>query len=214
MNAVLTIADLERPDPALRIPTDIEDLLVWTYRDQRADVVIRNGVGLHDTEAAMDAGSVEARGSSSTCGCAALERIGRAGCRVDGGGLSADHLHEDAERIHRQVERLPAPIAALVIRSARINDRLDWMPGVVPRAAPVLNGRRQVSVRCEVWDKNRDYGWCPIEWTPSQVRIDAARDEYGLWWQALRSLAGWVRRDLVRYRATGPAISATPWVTR
>ncbi len=209
----ITIADLERPDPALRVPTDIEDLLVWTYRDQRADVVIRNGVGLHDTEAAMDESTTE-RGASSTCGCAALERIGRAGCRVDGGGMSADHLHEDAERIHRAVELLALPIAALVIRNARISDQPDCMAGVMPRPCPMLNPRRQVSVRCDAWDRNRDYGWCPVEWTPSQMRIDAAREEYALWWQALRSLAGWVRRDLVRYRATGPAISATPWVTR
>ena len=186
---------------------DIERLLIWTFRDQKAHIVIGRGEGLSDQEAAQD--GVEIR-RSSTCGIAAIERLGLLGVRVDGGGPSAGHLHEDAEAVHRVVMALGRGLAGLLVRHAVDADRPDWMPGAVPRPVAKYrpNGRVVISYNRE--DRGRDYGWCPIEWTLSQVRIDAARLAYATWRHAI---AGLVRQlpNLHAFIALAPSAPIDPW---
>jgi hypothetical protein len=188
---------------------DVEDLLVWTYRQQRADVVCDRGLGLHDIEASLD--HVELHGIS-LCGCAEVERIQQLGVRVDGtGGCSA--LHEDAELVHQVVSRLAVPLQHLVIRHARERERPDVMAGLRPRPIPAINGKGTPSVRYEPWDRYRNYGWCPIRWTVSLVMIEAARFEYTLWLDALARIAATLRIEgrLTRHVVTGPAALLRPW---
>ena len=64
-----------------RLARSTEHLLVWTYRDQRADRVA--GVGLLLAAEASAAGE-PIRGISGD-GTAALEMIDALGCRIDGG---------------------------------------------------------------------------------------------------------------------------------
>ena len=189
---------------------DVQALLVWTYRRQRADVVIGSGAGLLDAEAAAD--EVERHGISG-CGCAAVASIERLGCRVDGGGMSAGALHPDAETVHQAVQKLPVPAAQMVMRCARWGDVPDWMPRGRPIARAVRNGRGQAVVRCEAWDRHRHYGWCPIEWVVSVARIEAARREYAIWHSAIRDVAYRLiyENRLTAYRVCPPAVRARPW---
>lgn len=185
----------------------IDRLLVWTYRHQRADIVIAQGAGLQRIEAAMDG---VALGAVSACGCAALARTAALGCQVAGGGGPAGHLHIDAERVHAAVMRLDRPVALLVIRHARQGDAPDWVPR--PRLKPVWDGRGRPRLAYDVKDRARNYGWCLVEPTFSQARIDAARLEYRLWHAALRALhVVLCGRVLADYRALPPEAADAPW---
>lgn len=94
----------------------VEELLVWTYRDQKAERNIDGGVGLFEPE--RDAGDIEWHGVSA-CGVAAVERIGRLGARVDVFGGDPGIVHEDAWAVHSLVRGLGPRMAAIVMRHAR-----------------------------------------------------------------------------------------------
>ena len=167
-------------------PIDIERLLIWTYRDQKADVVIGNGGGLFDQEGAMD-GRIAYRTSAD--GVATIARIGLLGTRVDGGGASASHLHPDAEAVHAAVMALPLDTALLIMRHARAASRPDSEVFAPPRAVPVLDGRGRILIERAPWDKNRNYGACKVEWIVPPVSPDVIRLEYALWRRSLALLA-------------------------
>jgi hypothetical protein len=198
-----------------REPIVIEDLLVWTYRHQRADVVIRRGVGLHDLEAAADGVPVLA---SSACGCAAVARIGALGVRVDSLGRDRGDLHPDAEVVHGAVQELTGrvhglPIAHLVISHAARGEAPDAMVGQVPRARPYIHPANG-TVRVDWLDAGKRRGVCPVAWAPSWAEIDAKRDEYRAWWHALRALAFALSTHprLTRYHPLLPAVHCEPWM--
>lgn len=192
----------------LRQPTDIEQLLIWTYRDQKADRVIGMGMGLYDQESAL-AGKQVYR--TSTDGIAAIERIGILGTRVDGGGPSSGLLHTDAEYVHEAVMSLPRPECLLVMQHARAATRPDStsIPTPKPLRQAARNGRTRIAYAD--WDKHRDYGWCPIDWTVEPVTIDAIELEYTLWRRILIMLALALSRDgrLTRHRAMAPSAPMT-----
>jgi hypothetical protein len=187
----------------LREPTDIEALLVWTYRKQRADRVLAADAGLFDQEATIDGGQ---RSATSRDGVAAMARIGALGVRVNGAAASAGALHVDAEVVHDAVTSLPPIEAALVIAHARAGTRPDDSEIVPPRAGPRRNERGRI-IRCYAeWDESRRYGWTPIGWTVEPTTADAVRVEYELWRRALDTLAFALATDgrLTRHRPTPP----------
>lgn len=197
-----------------RQPIPMDRLLVWTYRDQRADVVIGRGVGLHGLEAAADGVTIQA---SSACGCAAVARIAELGVRVDSLGRDRGDLHPDAELVHRAVIKLGGkvaglPVAHLVIRCASRGEVPDAMVGERPQARPYLHAVNG-SVRVDGKDANGRYGWCPISWSPSWSEIVAARDEYGVWLSAVRALAFALASEprLMRWHPLPPEAPAEPW---
>lgn len=209
------MAGVQRMVRPLRQPIPMDRLLVWTYRDQRADVVIARGVGLHGLEAAAD--GVEIHGSSS-CGCAAVARIAELGVRVDRLGHDRGDLHPDAELVHRAVMELGGkvaglPVAHLVIRCASRGEVPDAMVGEVPQARPYIH-EANGTVKVTWLDKGRDYGFCPIAWSPSWAEIDAAREEYRVWWSAVRALAFALAGDgrLTRWHPLLPEARAEPWI--
>lgn len=190
--------------------TDIEELLIWTYRNQKADLVVDRGLGLHEQEARV--GGIALQGQSK-CGCAAVEAIQALGVRVDGTG-GCDALHEDAEVVHQVVGRLKHRfLIELVINHARGADRPDPLPGLQPRPVSTTNGKGQIRVRYEPWDKNRNYGWCPIEWTISMAAIEQARLDYTMWRDAVARVAATLRIEnrLVKNIVTGPTAPVRPW---
>ena len=188
----------------LRDPVDIERLLVWTYRDQRADVVIGLGMRFFEQEAAMDG---RTRYATSTDGITALQRVGALGTRVDGGGASAAALHPDAEVVHDAVMMLDRHLAMMVIEHARASSRPDQTAIVPPRAHPVLNRLDRPTVRYDGWDSGRHYGWCPVDWTVAPTTAEVVRLEYATWRRALLLLTVALSRDgrLARHRAMAPA---------
>lgn len=190
----------------------IDKLLVWTYRLQKADVVIGLGQGMLREEAELD--GVEWQGVSG-CGCAAVERIERLGVRVDGGGnYGLTKLHPDAETVHETLMReLERPMQIMVIEHARIDVVPSWS-GLLPKAYPVLNGKGKPAVQYSGWDKNRNYGACQVDFVPDIAWIEAVNGIYLAWWEAIEGLALRLRRDgrLVAHEARNPAVQKTPWL--
>jgi hypothetical protein len=187
----------------IREPVDIERLLVWTYRHQRADRVLGVGIGLFDQEAAMDG---HRHCATSKDGVAAMRRIGALGTRVDGGGASAAALHIDAEIVHTAVMALPHDTSALVIVHARAASRPDDTAIPTPRAFPVKNERGRIVREYAEWDKSKNYGWTPLVWTAAPVTAAAIRRDYATWRDALGVLAFTLARGrgLTRHRPTPP----------
>lgn len=202
---------MAKPKP--REQGDIEALLVWTYKRQKADIVIGRGVGLHDLEARADGVQIV---DVSACGVAAVARIGMLGTRIDQIGRDAGDLHHDAEVVHRAVMQMDGrvnglPRSRLIIEHAARGERPDAKVGVVPRAYPYLNPRGDVVV--EWLDKGRRYGVCRVQWSPSAVLIDAAREEYQAWHRALLQLASILSEGgkLQRWTLTPFKAPVAPW---
>jgi hypothetical protein len=133
------------------------------------------------------------------------------GCKIDGGQHKlGGYVHVDAEVIAATVAGMPDTLggkrmAIRVAELARAGLTPDWMPGAVPRCVPVdikrnRHGDRAVSVvvgtaRALISGKWRivDIRACPITFIPTPQQIEAARQAYDDWWQAL----DWVRDGLV-----------------
>ena len=93
---------------------DVEDLVRWTYLDQKAERIIDHGVGLYEAEAAV--ARIET-GSGCVDSCAKTERMLSLGCFIDGGGMSSDALHPDAEAVATTVTGMMG--AGLPVRRGR-----------------------------------------------------------------------------------------------
>lgn len=133
------------------------------------------------------------------------------GCKVDGGQHKmGSYTHPDAEVIAATVAGIPHSLGGIrmaisVAEMARAGITPNWMPGAVPRCAPVgvkrnRHGDRAVSIvvgteRVMVRGKSRvvEVRACPVTFSPSPEQIDAARRGYEDWWRAL----DWVRDGLV-----------------
>jgi len=190
----------------------IDKLLVWTYRLQKADVVIGLGQGMLREEAELD--GVEWQGVSG-CGCAAVERIERLGVRVDGGGnYGLTKLHPDAETVHETLMReLERPMQIMVIEHARRGDPPEWT-GLLPRPYPILDGRGRAIREYARWDKNHDYGSCKVDWVPELSWIEFINNIYLLWWEAVDALRLRLSADgrLLAHEVRNPSVPKTPWL--
>lgn len=96
-------------------------LVVWAVRDQRAD---QDDVGLHEIELQSFAGTYW---RTSTCGCAAVSRIGAIGTAIDGAGQVrgvAPRMHPDAERVVDVLRTLKG--ASNILIYARLGETPSW----------------------------------------------------------------------------------------
>lgn len=159
---------------------------------------------------------------------------GAVGCRIDGGQHKmGGFVHPDAEVIAASVAALPDSLggrrmAIQVTELARAGLTPDWMPGAVPRCVPVemkrnRHGDRAVSVvvgeeRVLVGGKWRyvEIRACPVIYSPHPQQIEAARQGYHDWWQAL----DWIRDGLMAGRmlreveVTAVMPKVRPWERR
>lgn len=192
-------------------PIDIEQLLVWAFRDQKAHKVLEARDGLFDQEAALDGHAFQSSRDSS----AMMERNGQLGTRVDGGGRSAPHLHDDAEEVYKAVMALTVDEAMLVRKHACAASRPDHEAVVPPKAFPVPNRLGNPTV-CYPSDKNRDpgHGWCLVQWTVSPVSAEVIRIEYAIWHKALKLLAVALAHAgrLIDHRPKMPSAPARPTI--
>jgi len=133
------------------------------------------------------------------------------GCQVDGGQHKiGGYTHEDAEVIAATVAGMPGALggkrmAIRVAELARAGLTPDWMPGAVPRCVPVEMKRNQHGARATTvvvgTERILNRGkWrtvevlaCPVTYSPYPEQIEAARNAYDDWWQAL----GWIRDGLI-----------------
>lgn len=165
---------------------DIERLLVWTYRGQRADVVLDRGVGLLAIERCVQMGVVTTGTVAARSSWGTISEIQELGVSVDRSAAGSSHLHPDAERVHQAVLRLEDEFARdLVILHARTGDRPDWKPRARPKFRPVLNQRGTPKIFYDATDRGRHLGFCRVVWIETQADIEYARDAYRCWRTAL-----------------------------
>lgn len=129
---------LRRPAGRARVSVDLEHLVAWAIRDQRAD---RDDVALFDAEATAHYGQLAglpigagayARGFSAD-GVVSIARKGAVGCKIDGGGAMrgvAPKVHPDAELVASALNEQPSRRGKLLIlQHARLGERPAWHSG-------------------------------------------------------------------------------------
>ena len=130
--------------PDTRTALDLEALVTWAIKTQRAD---HDDVALFGLELAAYGASRgwEPRGQSLD-GCARQARIGDVGCQIDGGASVrgvAPRMHADAETVMDAINRLKVG-RGLVIRFARIGERPEWLSHAQQKLVkePVIDTKR------------------------------------------------------------------------
>lgn len=180
---------------------DVEDLLVWAFRDQRVEAVASS---LRPTMP----------GWSSSC---AIAQVMALGTRVDTSVAGARYLgvrcHEDAAVIYDAVMALPPEAWVEVIKHARTATEPHWHeegPGewVVPRDRAGKPKRR--------WrdpDKQKgDLGEAPaVLIGTNPIIVEEARAIYRLWHVSLCELVPLLNREMVKFQAEPPRRPAEPW---
>ncbi len=192
----------------------VVELLDWTYRRQKADVVTAKTFQPPRSRRELDTG----HGQWSGDGCAAMDRFGLLGAIIPSTGhLQRPALHDDAARIHdamillSEAEQHWAGIM-LLYHYARHGGqpRRDALP---PRPVPILTGPRRTPL--VTWFRNHYVGrdgrtrrfsaqCCPLDYTPPPESADRIHEEYRLWFTGLCRLnATLATIPLSRWRVAG-----------
>jgi hypothetical protein len=139
--------------------------------------------------------------------------------------------HQDAEVIAATVAGMPDNLggkrmAIRVAELARAGLTPDWLPGAVPRCAPMdvkrnQHGERATTVVVGIERILSRGKWrtvevlaCPVTFSPHPQQIEGARRAYQEWWHAL----GWVRDGLIEgamlrdMEVTMAMPRVTPWI--
>jgi len=129
LNAVTSSgATSSRLPSAPKVAIDLEALVTWAIRDQRAH---RDSIALHEVEAAFDDTRYEPRGASRD-GVATMVRRGDIGCVIDGGGPArgiAPRVHPDAEAVASAILRVgDRRRVSLIHQFGGVGSRPDWLP--------------------------------------------------------------------------------------
>lgn len=187
---------------------DIENMLIWVYQKQKADIIAGRAVGLLDIEAS--AAGIR-RMKISGDGCAAVARSEALGVRVDSFGRDRGDLHVDAEHVHDLLEQFPAALRHLIICHAKAGTRPDPMIGAQPRMVPVTNKRGKIT---KIWNKNRNWIGCEVRPVNRQETIDFARETYRSWHRGVNLVAEKLQLNspiLIRYAPTKTKAPGEPW---
>lgn len=207
-----------------REPVGLARLLVWVYRDQKADKM--SGRGLWAPEAEADAApGVQVVRRWSGCGCAQLEAIALLGSRIETTGWQQRPvLHPDAEAIHDVMVAMSRDdwMGALLLRRYGADGGMpDWGDGdqelgpVFDRRDKIVQDRYDEAV--EVVDAIGRHlllplRYCPLEAYPSDEWVAASQGEYRQWHGALeRLMARILDVRLQRWRLEGLGAVAEPW---
>ena len=203
---------VSRPVSRLQVEViDVEMLVVWALRDQRAGEIVDGPVGLEAAEAEA-AGAPRQR--VSTCGCAAVERVLELGAdirTVGRGGAPTPGCSGDAETVWAAVVGLAGEGARLVRLHGRLGSRPDWVPGG-PKRGPV---RERGAVKVVRYDRhrNRIAPWCMLGWAVPLEYVEARRESWRVWREGLALLKQTLNRGggLRGYVVVGPAAPERPW---
>ena len=202
---------------------DIEQILIWTYHDQLAHILIGRGVGLYEAERRID--DIEWRRISGD-GVAACLRDALLGVEIDRSpyqGVVA--IAQDAVVVHMVVMSLLPSVRDMIIENGRMGTRPDWRPGArfryepkwktVPRWTEEGLPRPKSFVIERKYYKNSNQvrtSWCPIRAIDDPDIIDQARNRYSAWHAGLLALAEFFDQggDLP-YHTVGLGATECPW---
>lgn len=207
-----------------REATGLAQLLVWVYRDQRADVM--TGRGLWAPEAEADApANIQVVRRWSGCGCAQVEAIGILGASIRSTGWEQRPvLHPDAEAVHDALVAMSRDdwMGALLLRRYGADGSVpEWGDGD-QELGPLFDDRDKIvqDRYDEVVEVVDAVGrkllvpvrYCPVEAYPSDDWIELTRGEYRAWYAALlRLMEGLQDARLSRWRLEGIGAEAAPW---
>lgn len=176
---------------------DVEELVVWTYGRQRADVVRWQG----------SAGPMLWAQDSLH----RLEKIAVLGVRCDT-SVASCQIHPDAEVVDDVVQSMRPAYAQLLVRYGKAGARPDWMPGVVAKMGPMLNYKGKPTM---IYDQSGKHAiGCRVVSLVWSAAIEHARAEYAMWWDALCILADRLNQkpdQLASYRVARPSAPYLPW---
>lgn len=173
---------------------DIQDLLIWAYRDQAVDEVPNQIGGPKVSLMSWNA-------------------------HVDGSD-TPDQPAADAFIANSEVKRLSHMMQGLIIGCAKNAEPPPYYPGAVVVMLPVLNWRGKpvreyddqrnpilckVTTAVELTDKTIMMGW-------DQSVLDAARKMYQAWHDALSSMVAPLNSKLEDHVVTKPLIDQRPWL--
>lgn len=179
--------------------------------------------------ARLDFGDVPDRDIPSASPLWTVMRRGALGCKIDGGGRSLPA--HDADMIAAVLAKLPQDLggrsmALRVSELARAGQAEDWGAGLRSRCIPVgwkgenqagpqavteLVGYERVTVGRSV--REVEVRCCPVTFTATAARIEAARSTWTAWRKALAWLAETLTAQGALDRVTlAPGLpEATPW---
>lgn len=181
---------------------DVEDLVVWAFRDQKIEAVARRlgpPTGLQPSPESS------------------LAQILALGCRVDTSSAGSMHLsvqcHEDAAVIYDAVMSLPAEAWMLVITHARNATRPDWYEDGPGRYVDQVDAEGRPKKRyIDPTNRKGFIGYAPpVLEGNDPLEVEEARRAYEVWRFALVDLVGMLNAEMVDHEATGPAVAARPW---
>ncbi len=202
--------------PAAKTRIDTEALLEWTYRRQKAHIVVGRGAGLYAVEAGAD-------GIGVYDGPAGIAGFAELGCQIDRCAPDAGALHEDAEAVHEAVMALPRGLRGLVIACASTGTRPPWGEGRRPHYQPQWThgpnydgeGRPRKGSYVTIWLGDRQTRrpvLCPIQLADPPEHLVVLRRAYIEWHAAVEAVYRALRgRDLKSHEPLPPAAPAAPW---
>ena len=190
----------------------VDDLVIWTYQRQRADLIVERGVGLLPHE--KDADGIFYKNISGD-GTYQVLRNSELGTKIDCFGFPSAEIHPDAELVHEVIKAKSFTHLerGLLLDFGKSGLIPDWLPGAKPEIRPAYrkNGKPKMIYRDR--DKTKPIA-CEIEIVMSQDHIDFKRRIYSQWWDSLDKLRGvlWERDTLVTsFNVQGPNVARTPW---
>jgi hypothetical protein len=184
---------------------DVEQLVVWAFRDQKADR--HAGVGLHRIEA--NVAGLEPRGRSSD-GCAALSDIEHLGCRIDRrAGLVRDLVHPVAEAVAVEASALAG--GELLRFYGRLGGRPDGWAEPQRWYRPVVWVKPGEEAQWERTGRGNSPRFCRVIPTVTREDIVRRRATYSCWWEALDRLAWTLSMRALGFVVSAPAAPREPW---
>ena len=194
---------------------DVEWLVEWTYRLQKADLVIDRGVGLHDIEARA-AGITRSECTSLV----AVEKYATLGCFVDGGGYASGAVHEDAEAVHEAVKAMRHPVPLLLRKHGKKGDRPGWGEELRVVFRPIWKREPRYDHEGKplpksfemIYRSNRPV-YCPVRRIDHTGISTRLRSDYIHWHAGLSALVERFKDNpLTAHEVIGPAAPARPWL--
>lgn len=181
---------------------DVEDLLIWAFRDQKIDLI---------------AAAMRPKGPSISSVSSLAEML-MLGTKVDtttaGARHMAVHCHEDAAVVYDAVMALPSEAWMFIIKHAKSATQPDWHPeGAGEYVQPVDRNGEPKKLWLDPVKKTGFLGYQPhVLVGTSPGVVEEARRAYVVWRAALVDLVGMLNEELTSHEAIGPEAIAEPWM--
>ncbi len=191
----------------------IDELVIWTYEKQKADLIVERGIGLYPQE--KDADGIFYKLISGD-GTYQIHRNQELGVKVDGGGFDTAQIHPDAETIHELIKTKTFTHLerGLLIDFGKTGLMPDWLPGVEPEILPARKKNGKLKMIYGPKKKHEPIA-CELNIVMTREHINFRRDIYARWWSALDKLCCelW-KNDVVMtsYNVLPPMATSEPWL--